>query len=252
MEVRERSMVSSSLQLSLSSNSAILRTKIDIACGGLSTAFSELWQHPDLADRFPRFLVLLYQIMRASVPLMAEARRVAMEGLEQDPTASLLAAYLTEHIKEETNHDIWTLDDLESAGFDSSSLLDQISLPDVAGMIGAQYYWIRHHHPLAVLGYIAILEGSPPSSAHIDRIQRETGLPQNLFRTYRMHGDFDPHHRQELWSLIDRLPLSIDQASLMSISAFTTASMFATCLNNLNLLAPPPRRSLRTTREVEK
>ncbi len=244
-------MMSSPLQLALSSNSAILRTKIDMACGGLSMAFSELWQHPDLVDRFPRFLVLLHQIMRASVPLMAEARRVAAEKLEHDPTAPLLVAYLTEHITEETSHDIWTLEDLESAGFDSSTLLDQISLPDVAGMIGAQYYWIRHHHPLAVLGYIAILEGSPPSSAHIDRIQSETGFPQDLFRTYRMHGDFDPHHREELWTLIDRLPLSVDQAALMSISAFTTANMFATCLNNLHLVARPPRRSRSKTMEAE-
>ena len=232
-------------------NSAILRTKIDMTCEGLATAFSQLWEHPDLADRFPRFLVLLHQIMRASVPLMAEARRVALEGLEEDPTAPLLAAYLTDHIQEEANHDTWTLDDLESAGFDSSALLGQISLPDVAGMIGAQYYWIRHHHPLAVLGYIAILEGSPPSSTHIDRIHRETGLHQDLFRTYRMHGDFDPHHREELWSLIDRLPLSPEQTALMSISAFHTSHMFTTCLNKLDFVAPPPRLPLKTTTAEE-
>jgi hypothetical protein len=243
--------MSASLQGSdLGSNSAILRTKIAITSENLSTALTELWQHPDLGDRFPRFLVLLHQIMRASVPVMAEARRVAMEGLEDDPTAPLLAAYLTDHIEEEVNHDIWTVDDLESAGFDCSALLEQISLPDVAGMIGAQYYWIRHHHPLAVLGYLAILEGRPPNPTHIDRIQRETGLHQDIFRTYRMHGDFDPHHREELWALIDRLPLSPGQTSLMSISAFHTSHMFATCINNLDLVAPPPRRSLKATTDA--
>ena len=243
--------MSASLQRSdLGSNSTILRTKIAITSGNLSTALTKLWQHPDLADRFPRFLVLLYQIMRASAPVMAEARRVAMEGLEDDPTAPLLAAYLTDHIEEEANHDIWTLEDLESAGFDSSALLEQISLPDVAGMIGAQYYWIRHHHPLAVLGYLAILEGRPPNPTNIDRIQRETGLHQDIFRTYRMHGDFDPHHREELWALIDRLPLSPSQTSLMTISAFHTSHMFASCINNLDALAPPPRRTLKATTDA--
>ena len=34
--------------------------------------------------------------------------------------------------------------------------------PAVAALVGAQYYWVLHHHPVALLGYIGLLEGYPP------------------------------------------------------------------------------------------
>src|SRR2546429_520773 len=37
-----------------------------------------------------------------------------------------------------------------------------------ARAVGAQYYWIRHHHPVALLGYVAVLEGRPPSVEFLD------------------------------------------------------------------------------------
>ena len=35
--------------------------------------------------------------------------------------------------------------------------------PSVAGLVGSQYYWILHHHPVAFLGYVALMEGYPPT-----------------------------------------------------------------------------------------
>lgn len=221
-------------------HSDVLRTKIELTCGDLGRALAELWRHPHPADRFPRFLVLLHQIMRASVPLMEEALHAARERMGRDPTAPLLASYLTTHIEEEADHDIWTLEDLKAAGFDPDAARAQAPTPELAAMVGAQYYWIRHHHPLALLGYIAILEGNPPAPAHIDGLQARSGLPECAFRTYRLHGGLDPAHRKELWRTLDALPLSGDLAALISISALHTARTLAACLDGLDAVALPP------------
>ena len=36
-----------------------------------------------------------------------------------------------------------------------------------AALVGAQYYWIRHVHPVALLGYVMLLEGYPPSAGTV-------------------------------------------------------------------------------------
>jgi hypothetical protein len=231
-----------------SSNSAVLQTKIELTCGDLGRALGDLWRHPDPADRFPRFLILLHQIMRASVPLMEEAVGVARARIGKDPMAAPLLRYLSTHLEEEANHDLWTLEDLEAAGFDAAAAEAQMPSPDLAAMVGAQYYWIRHHHPLALLGYIAILEGNPPAAAHIDRIRSTSGLPEGAFRTYRLHGSLDPQHREELWHTLDAMPLGRDHAALIALSAFHTARTLAVCLDHLDAVALPPRRCLGATR----
>lgn len=221
------------------SNSDVLLAKIELTCGSLGCALDGLWAHPELDDRFPRFLVLLHQIMRASVPLMEAARDAAAARLESDPSAEALAAYFAHHIDEERHHDVWTLEDLVAAGFDGEAVLAQMPPPPVAAMVGSQYYWILHHHPAALLGYIAILEGNPPNQAHIDRLQARTGLPVAAFRTYRMHGRLDPHHRDDLHRLIDSLPMTPGLASLVSTSATHTAQMLAWSLEALDCIAYP-------------
>jgi len=41
--------------------------------------------------------------------------------------------------------------------------------------VGAQYYWIHHFHPVALLGYIAVLEGRPPSPTLVEELIERTG-----------------------------------------------------------------------------
>ena len=42
-------------------------------------------------------------------------------------------------------------------------VLRRMPSPTVASFIGAHYYWIHHHHPVAQLGQIAVQEGYPPT-----------------------------------------------------------------------------------------
>lgn len=221
------------------SHSTLLRSKIQLTCTDMQQAFDEVWRHPELPNLFPSFLILLHQIMRASVPLMEAAHRESLRMAPDDPVAAALADYFEKHIDEERDHDAWTLDDLESIGFTREEVLGRTPLPDVASFIGAQYYWLHHHHPVTQMGYIAVLEGSPPSVAHIERLKKVTGLPDDAFRTYAFHGDVDPHHTEDLDRALDAMPLTRWHAGLIGMSAAHTGRGLADSLRALRPIDRP-------------
>ena len=39
--------------------------------------------------------------------------------------------------------------------------LRQIPSSQVATLVGAQYYWLRHYHPISLLGHMMVMEGCP-------------------------------------------------------------------------------------------
>ena len=191
-----------------------------------------LFDHPRLAELYPEYLVTMHGIIRASVPLMETASARAAE-LGDDPVAAGLVEYLTEHIPEEADHDEWLLEDLELVGVSSASVLDRPPSPTVAALVGAHYYWIRHYHPVALLGYIAVLEGYPPDPVEIQGLIERTGLPQEAFRTLAAHAELDQHHRDELLAAIDALPLSEAQEHVVGVSAVYTVHMTACALEEV-------------------
>lgn len=214
-------------------NSQVLGDRMQVTCGSLQTTYRRLWQRTDLAVFLPSFLILMHQIVRASVPLMKVARLVAAKRGAHDPVSRKLAAYLSGHIKEERDHDEWLLEDLAVVGLSRDDILGRIPSSSVASLVGAQYYWIQHHHPVALLGYIRLLEGNAPSEAHIEDLQRRSGLPAALLRTYRLHGALDPTHMSELDASLDSLTLSESQGQLIWISASHSATVLASCLEDV-------------------
>ena len=211
--------------------SEVLHFKMQLTCRPLAEALQRHWQREDAAEAFVAFLILFHQIIRASVPLMVAARDEARS--RSDPLCADLATYLDGHIAEEQDHDDWLLNDLNAAGAERETVLARTPLPRVASMVGAQYYWIHHHHPVAVLGYIAVLESNPPSVAHIDRIKRQSGLPDAAFDSYRMHGEADHDHMASFNSALDQLPLTPALAGLIGMSMANTAQLLAECIDGL-------------------
>ena len=199
-----------------------LRAKITLVDGGLSSMGNEFWNHPQLPEIFPDFLFRTHCVIRASVPLMETALAKLNESPDGDPLNTELAAYFAKHIPEERRHDEWLLDDLEALGHPRSEILERIPPPTIASLAGAQYYWIAHHHPVALIGYIAVLEGNPPKVADLEAVIARSGIPREGFRTFLKHADIDPHHCADLNRALDRLPLSSRQASLIGISAMST------------------------------
>ena len=112
-------------------------------------------------EEFRNHLTTLHTIIRASVPLMLAAEARSME-LTDDPVCPKLAEYYHTHAKEEAGHDEWLLADLKIIGMPKSEALARRPTQEVAELVGSQYYWIRHWHPVCLLGYIAVMEGNPP------------------------------------------------------------------------------------------
>jgi hypothetical protein len=207
--------------------SEFLRRKIEFFLQALVEASDRIRTHPRLPELYPEYLRTSHCIIRASVPLMETGREQALGLAEHDPVAAELAPYLEHHIPEELHHDDWLLDDLEVLGVERSAVLSRPPPPSVAGLVGAQYYWIFHYHPVALLGYIGVLEGYPPSLELIDDMVARTGYDRSAFRTLIAHSELDPGHADELDELIDRLPLTPDQAGVIGLSAMSTVERLA-------------------------
>ncbi|MFC4694411.1 MULTISPECIES: iron-containing redox enzyme family protein [Geodermatophilus] len=182
--------------------------------------------HPGLHGVYPEFLVMWHGMIRASVPLM-ETALTAARALPDDPVAAPLADYLEHHIPEERGHDDWLLADLEAIGVPPDRVLARVPSPPVAALVGSQYYWVHHVHPVGLLGYIALLEGYPPARQDIDRMQAVSGYGPEAFRTLLLHAELDPHHGRELDDLLDALPLSGQQRTLIGLSGMASVQLLS-------------------------
>jgi len=185
----------------------------------------EFVAHPRIRELYPEYLFTSHSIIRASVPLMEAGLERAAALSAHDAVAAALAPYYEQHVPEEQDHDEWLLDDLEVLGRARADILARPPSPTVAALVGAQYYWIFHYHPVALLGYIALLEGYPPSMAMIDQLQARTGYPRDAFRTMIAHAELDPGHSEELDEVLDELPLTPEQSAAIGLSAMSTTQL---------------------------
>jgi Iron-containing redox enzyme len=217
-------------------NSHMVRGRIELCLPALHAAFGNLWRTEPQREMTIAFLVLLHQIMRASVPLMqcAAERCDQLEGT--DRLVPLLGRYYRHHISEELNHDAWALEDLKTAGCDPGGVLSITPSVEVARLVGTQYYWVQHHHPLMLLGYIAVLEAFPPADRQIDEIRDRSGLPESTFRTLRIHGDLDPGHSAEIDQTFNALPLDQKHLEMVGLSVLHSCEALAASVRALRPL----------------
>jgi hypothetical protein len=201
-----------------------LRGKLELVLPPLLATGRRLISHPGLHRIYPEFLIMTHGIMRASVPLM-ETALTAARTLQSDQVAVLLADYLEHHIPEERGHDDWLLADLESIGIPREQVLSRIPPPTIAALVGSQYYWVQHVHPVGLLGYIAMFEGYPPAMQDIEHVQAATGYGPEAFRTLLLHAELDTHHGDDLDDLLDSLPLTDQQQTLMGLSAISSVQL---------------------------
>lgn len=198
-----------------------LRGKLSLALPSFGDVAWRIWDSPNVASLYQEYLCTMHCIVRSSVPLMETAIARAHE-LEGDPVAAGVAAYLESHVDEERGHDEWVLQDLEATGFDRNEPLRRIPPPAVAALVGSQYYWIRHHHPVALLGHIAVVEGYPPSVSLAQTLEQRTGFGPDAFRSLARHSMLDIHHRDEFLDALDALPLRREHEELVGVSALHT------------------------------
>jgi hypothetical protein len=210
-----------------------LHQKIELLLPTLTDAGRRLVTHPRIAELYPEYLVTMHWVVRASVPLMEAARDRAAAMATDDPVSAAVARYLADHIPEELDHDEWLLEDLEVLGRHRSTVLARPPSPVVASSVGAQYYWIFHYHPVALLGYIALLEGYPPERPEIEALMERTGHRPEAFRTLLAHAELDPHHGDALDETIDRLPLTREQSTVLGLSAMHSTLTMARAIEEI-------------------
>ncbi|MGW7131323.1 iron-containing redox enzyme family protein [Streptomyces bobili] len=153
---------------------------------------------------------------------MEHALHRSLQLAAGDPVARGVAVYLKKHIREEQGHDEWVREDLAAIGFDPDEPLRRLPSPAVAALVGAQYYWVSHYHPVCLLGHIAVLEGYPPARGLSTHLAKRTGYPSAGFRTLERHAALDVHHRNELMQTLDGLPISPQLQAALGVSAMHT------------------------------
>ena len=209
-----------------------LRLKVELAAPALALPGRILLKHPQAKDLFPRFLAAGYPVAEAMVPLMEAALGRAREAAPQDPVADGLVGYLERHIPEEMHGDEpggATLDDLAELGINPDFLRSEPPAPQVAALIGAQYYWIFHRHPVALLGFLE-LEAFHPDGPTLERLIETTGLPREGFRQLLIHSKLDVVHARDLHRLLDALPLEPWHEQLIGLSALQTIRLLTEAL----------------------
>ena len=218
------------------SNSDVLWAKIRLAENRLHAASNHFWSHPDLAELLPIFLVQLHRVMQGGITLMRVARDQAL-NLPGDPVANIVAPYLQQHIDEEKDHCAWLLDDIETLGITPQQVAQATPLTSVVSLLGAQYFWALNIHPVAVFGYLIVLEGYAPIAEQLEAIRVRTGLPGTAFRCLIAHADNDPHHLADLNYTLDSMPLTPEQQEHVALSAFHTIDAVACVFEELLDLA---------------
>lgn len=199
-----------------------LRKIIALTSGGLTERIREFWMHPRLSELYPEFLFGLYGVVAASSPLLRFAAD-NFKGKQDDPTAHQLAQYLSEHAEEEAGHDAWLLNDLAVLGFGREQVLNRLPYTTVSNLVGTQYYLASQGHPIAVLGYLAVLE-NPAAPEFLEEVASRTGLPIESMSTLLKHARLDIEHVAEFDHMLDELLLTKAQQEIMTVSAISCVS----------------------------
>ncbi len=206
--------------------------KLKMGLPVLSAAAEQIWCSEIIHDLYPVYLQRMHMISRSAVPLMERAIEAAQKCGRKDKIALALIEYLQHHKEEELGHDKWLLEDLQAAGGNAKNF-SQIPSPKIATFVGAQYYWLFHHHPVSLLGHIAVVESFHPSVGFAERLQTLTGYPKEAFRSIRRHATLDLNHKKMLFRFIDSLPLEIEHEKMMGISGLYTIQTGIDVLNEI-------------------
>lgn len=206
--------------------SELLRRKIRLVNPHDLASSPSVLIHPRLREFFPDLLFLLYSIIQATSPLLQAAIAASRARAAFDPVAKELVPYLEKHAEEEEHHDVWLLEDMEALGMNRTEVLRRLPPPDLAAAVGCQYYWIYHYHPVALLGYMAVLEGDPTPAETVEKAVAQHGLPRAAFRSLFIHAEHDISHCDDLNKMVDQLPLEAHHFKVMSISAMQIASAY--------------------------
>jgi len=183
-------------------------------------------------ELYPAFLIQTYHYIRQSCPLMQSA----LKSLVATGSAPRCQAFLRQHLEEEKGHDEWVLEDLQGLEVSRLSVAVALPLPAVVGLVGSQMYLIEHVSPVALLGYMYVLEAYPQSQRFLGIIEEQHGIARTRITALSHHSEIDHAHREELLSLLDDAAFSNEERQGILHSALMTADLVCRFYEELLLL----------------
>jgi hypothetical protein len=205
-----------------------LKLKIDFAVLHYSAIARDTVFGARLPELFIDYLIALHQFVRAIDHLLQVASQEAERRWQAgDASCRGLAEYYVRRRSEEGHHAAWLLEDIEALGLNGAEVLAKLPPPEVAALPGSQLYWIMHHHPATLFGYLIVLEAYPLHMEDIDHFREQTGLPEAAFRTMRLHAEEDPGHAEEIFRFLEQSAFTDELYDAITCSALTTCQQLA-------------------------
>lgn len=170
-------------------------------------------------DSFPRLPLTEVRYFRAMLTLQEQIMRASEDLLQ---IASAFHPYFKSHVEEERGHHRWIVDDLLQLEVIAAQ---QAPVPEVAQMVGAQYYHLICGNPLTFFGYLAFLEGYPAPKEAIAKIK--AAFPRSA-RTVEYHAEHDVEHRAELIRVMNNIEQRHHQAIIDN--AVASADLYKSAL----------------------
>jgi pyrroloquinoline quinone (PQQ) biosynthesis protein C len=215
-------------------NSEIIRAKIALFDRRLGHTAHLFWSHPQFPRIYREYIYQSHSIIRASVPLMQAAEKACqLPQHAGDPALEGFGRYLRHHIPEELGHHEWIVNDGVALGLDRQDILERLPKESATQLVGVQYYWIHHYSPIALAGFIATMEGSPPPAEFFHQVAARNKLSPKCFSSFLYHAKIDPRHRKDLDAVLDALPLTPSQIELIGISSLRTIRMMTGILEDI-------------------
>lgn len=120
------------------------------------------------------------------------------------------AEYLFRHAQEECGHDVWAREDLSALGWSGEDIARSLPSDACRRMLAMEHYFAYHHNPMALFGWMYVLEslGGDVAGALAERIDACLNLGKRATSFLAGHGEADVDHARELTDIISRTIVS--------------------------------------------
>ncbi len=94
------------------------------------------------------------------------------------------------------------MDDLATLGYERATASSSMPLPETMRIVGSQMYVLTYLHPAGLVGYIYVMESTPPSERSFRYLEQQ-GISRKAMSFLIRHGETDVRHRAELKQIVE-------------------------------------------------
>ncbi|UNZ15749.1 iron-containing redox enzyme family protein [Streptomyces sp. 891-h] len=138
------------------------------------------------------------------------SRMLSLAGARLGDDYRKLRDWFFEQVREENNHDLFCIRDLENLGEDAEQVLAVPPKRGSWGLVSQNYYMATYGSPLGILGVASLTEGlGADLGKSMAEILRDTyHLEKNQVTFIKSHAGFDARHIEDVKEAVNDLLLS--------------------------------------------